>query len=242
MEDFDDNINFFPTVSLSWQEIQYMKYKISSRGKKETISQRRNSDTNSNDNFYLSRVIIDKWEELEAISIFDYNLNYENDSTIYRIGDLGKWTKDGEKCLVGYYICSNNQYETFGDIGVNNDYLYRKELTNEQFIENPFNIDNNSKYNKFLRTGDLGKRTKDGEIIYYSRIYFQEVIKEIEEIELLVIENNLKEKLPNIRVLSAPSEKILIVTEYILSEAETENSLNLINKVKLDILSYCTLE
>jgi len=60
-----------------------------------------------------------------------------------------------------------------GDIGVNNDYLYRKELTNEQFIENPFNIDNNSKYNKFLRTGDLGKRTKDGEIIYYSRIYFQ---------------------------------------------------------------------
>jgi len=34
----------------------------------ETINQRRNSDTDSNDNFNSHGVIIDDWEELEAIS------------------------------------------------------------------------------------------------------------------------------------------------------------------------------
>jgi len=34
----------------------------------ETIRQRRYSDTDSNDNFYPHGVIINKWEELKAIS------------------------------------------------------------------------------------------------------------------------------------------------------------------------------
>jgi len=34
----------------------------------ETIGQRRNFDTDLNDNFYLHGVIINEWEELEAIS------------------------------------------------------------------------------------------------------------------------------------------------------------------------------
>ena len=34
----------------------------------ETIKQRRNSDTDLNDNFYPHGVIIDEWEELKVIS------------------------------------------------------------------------------------------------------------------------------------------------------------------------------
>ncbi|ORX78421.1 acetyl-CoA synthetase-like protein [Anaeromyces robustus] len=79
-----------------------------------------------------------------------------------------------------------------GGYGVGKGYLNREDLTNEKFIENPFNIDDDEHNKIIYRTGDLGKWTRNGEIEYLGRIDFQVKIHgqriELGEIESLINE------------------------------------------------------
>jgi amino acid adenylation domain-containing protein len=79
-----------------------------------------------------------------------------------------------------------------GGKGVGKGYLNRKELTNEKFVKNPFQNDNNSKSSIIYKTGDLGKWTKDGEVICLGRMDFQVKIHG-QRIELGEIEESMKE-------------------------------------------------
>ncbi|ORX77432.1 acetyl-CoA synthetase-like protein [Anaeromyces robustus] len=85
---------------------------------------------------------------------------------------------EGEICIGGY--------------GVGKGYLNQKELTNEKFVENPFNF-NHDEHNRIIyRTGDIGKWTENGEIICIGRYDFQVKIRG-QRIELGEIENTVKE-------------------------------------------------
>eukprot|EP00833_Pecoramyces_ruminatium_P018141 jgi/Orpsp1_1/1192173/evm.model.d7180000091119.1 len=79
-----------------------------------------------------------------------------------------------------------------GGYGVGKGYLNRPELTNEKFIENPFNYDNDEHNRIMYRTGDLGRWTSKGEVEYLGRIDFQVKINgqrvELGEIESKVLE------------------------------------------------------
>ncbi|KAL6597675.1 hypothetical protein U3516DRAFT_787160 [Neocallimastix sp. 'constans'] len=128
-----------------------------------------------------------------------------------------------------------------GGKGVGNGYLNRKELTEEKFIDNPFHGDIDDKHNKIYRTGDLGKWTKDGEIICLGRIDFQvkihgqrielgeieEVIKEIEEIESSVV----------IDKLNSSNEKCL-VGYYIVKNGKEIKKSDIRNYLKKKLPNY----
>ncbi|ORX80511.1 acetyl-CoA synthetase-like protein [Anaeromyces robustus] len=124
---------------------------------------------------------------LKEIDSEDENVTIGKPQCNYKIYILDKYLKhvpigvEGEICIGGY--------------GVGKGYLNREDLTNEKFIENPFNFDND-KHNKIMyRTGDLGKWTLDGEIQYLGRIDLQVKIHgqriELGEIESLI--NEMKE-------------------------------------------------
>ncbi|WP_299124662.1 non-ribosomal peptide synthetase [uncultured Winogradskyella sp.] len=71
-----------------------------------------------------------------------------------------------------------------GGDGVSNGYLNRQDLTNEKFINNPFNSDIET---KLYRTGDLGQLLPSGELLCLGRIDQQVKVRghriELEEIE-----------------------------------------------------------
>eukprot|EP00833_Pecoramyces_ruminatium_P016004 jgi/Orpsp1_1/1190036/evm.model.d7180000076258.1 len=79
---------------------------------------------------------------------------------------------EGEICISGYSI----------SIG----YLNMEKITNEKFIKCPFN------QNKMYKTGDIGKWTNDGRIVYSGRKDFQVKING-QRIELGEIESTIKE-------------------------------------------------
>jgi amino acid adenylation domain-containing protein len=114
-----------------------------------------------------------------------------------------------EKITIGKTICNYTMYildkhlkpvpigvegEIFiGGYGVGKGYLNREDLTNERFIECPFNDDVNDKHNmKMYKTGDLGKWLSNGEIDYIGRNDFQVKIHG-QRIELGEIESVIKE-------------------------------------------------
>ena len=78
-----------------------------------------------------------------------------------------------------------------GGVGVARGYLNHKELTNEKFIPNYFNNSqfkiHNPKFERFYKTGDLGRYLPDGNIEYVGRSDYQVKIRgyriEIGEIE-----------------------------------------------------------
>ncbi|WP_291286626.1 non-ribosomal peptide synthetase [Flavobacterium sp.] len=72
-----------------------------------------------------------------------------------------------------------------GGTGVGRGYLNREELTNQKFIKNPFEA-----AGKLYRTGDLGKWTSEGNIIYEGRNDEQVKIRGY-RIELSAIEQQL---------------------------------------------------
>ncbi|ORX85150.1 acetyl-CoA synthetase-like protein [Neocallimastix californiae] len=74
---------------------------------------------------------------------------------------------------------------------VGKGYLNKEKLTNEKFIECPFNNEKREK-RKMHRTGDLGRWLENGEIEYLGRIDFQVKIHG-QRIELNEIENTIKE-------------------------------------------------
>ncbi|MEP0264422.1 amino acid adenylation domain-containing protein [Dokdonia sp.] len=72
-----------------------------------------------------------------------------------------------------------------GGTGVARGYLNREELTQSKFIENPFNAQD-----RLYKTGDLGKWTKEGNVIYIGRNDEQVKIRG-HRIELSAIEQQL---------------------------------------------------
>ncbi|OUM68372.1 hypothetical protein PIROE2DRAFT_3971, partial [Piromyces sp. E2] len=78
-----------------------------------------------------------------------------------------------------------------GGAGVGKGYLNNVELTNNKFVESPFKpLSKYSNSNKIYSTGDLGKWTEDGQIIYIGRSDFQVKING-QRIELSEIENTI---------------------------------------------------
>jgi len=78
-----------------------------------------------------------------------------------------------------------------GGKGVGDGYLNRNDLTNEKYIINKFK-NKNDKCNIMYRSGDIGKWTKEGEIICLGR-NDQQVKINGQRIELEEIENTMKE-------------------------------------------------
>lgn len=79
-----------------------------------------------------------------------------------------------------------------GGVGLSRGYLNRKKLTNEKFIQNPFqnSLENNKYENRVYRTGDLCRFLEDGNIEFIGRNDFQVKISGY-RIELHEIENVL---------------------------------------------------
>lgn len=100
------------------------------------------------------------------------------------------------------YLLDDNKnkvpFGTSGEIyvggdGLSNGYLYRPELTNKMFIENPFNQNQ-----KLYKTGDLAKYRNDGTIDFLGRIDQQIKIRgyrvELDDIENTINKSTLVEK------------------------------------------------
>lgn len=76
-------------------------------------------------------------------------------------------------------------------VGVGLGYLNKSDLTDAAFKSNPFNSDQKNHSQKLYRTGDLGKFTHDGQLIYVGRKDFQVKVRGI-RIELGEIEAALR--------------------------------------------------
>ncbi|ORX82205.1 acetyl-CoA synthetase-like protein, partial [Anaeromyces robustus] len=74
-----------------------------------------------------------------------------------------------------------------GGYSISKGYLNREELTSQRFIDN--HIDPSSK-TKLYKTGDIGRWTKDGRIVYIGRSDFQVKIRG-QRVELPEIENTI---------------------------------------------------
>ncbi|WP_374175238.1 amino acid adenylation domain-containing protein [Flavobacterium tructae] len=90
-----------------------------------------------------------------------------------------------------------------GGAGVARGYLNREELTNQKFIKNPFEADG-----RLYKTGDLGKWTTEGNIIYEGRNDEQVKIRG-HRIELSAVEHQLlsNEKIDEAVVTAQNDEK-----------------------------------
>ncbi|OXB23744.1 hypothetical protein B0A80_09795 [Flavobacterium tructae] len=113
----------------------------------------------------------------------------ESDTEAYRNIPIGKPISNAKIHILDHY---NNLVPVgvvgeicIGGTGVARGYLNREELTNSKFIKNPFAADGN-----LYRTGDLGKWTKEGNIIYVGRNDEQVKIRGY-RIELSAIEQQL---------------------------------------------------
>ncbi|OUM56197.1 hypothetical protein PIROE2DRAFT_19301 [Piromyces sp. E2] len=129
-------------------------------------------------------------------------------SNIKILDNFNNFEKDNKPIItVGKPLCNFNIYildkylkpvptEVNGEIyigghGVGQGYLNQTQLTKEKFIDCPYHL-HKSTSNKMYRTGDIGKWTKDGEIICIGRTDFQVKIHGI-RIELGEIENIVEE-------------------------------------------------
>lgn len=107
--------------------------------------------------------IINTYGQSEAIAgvlSFRVDKPYDNtpvgkpnkDARVYLLDESGKDAEEGEICLTGYFA---------------RGYLNLPEETAKTFIPNPFrDLDG---YETMLRTGDLGRRLPDGNIVYQNR-------------------------------------------------------------------------
>lgn len=118
-----------------------------------------------------------------------------------------------------------------GGDGVSNGYLNREELTNEKFVESPF-----EKGTLIYNTNDLAYFTEKGEIVHLGRTDFQVKIRGY-RIELEEIENKIN-KIPEIKnsvVISDKNQRYLIC--YYISEEEI-NSNEIANILLKDLPNY----
>lgn len=107
-----------------------------------------------------------------------------------------------------------------GGDGVSNGYLNKEELTNEKFVESPF-----EKNSIIYNTNDLAYYTNNGEIVHLGRTDFQVKIRgyriELEEIENKI--NQISEILNNV-VVADENQKYLICY-YISNEEQDTNKI-----------------
>ena len=123
-----------------------------------------------------------------------------------------------------------------GGAGVAKGYLNRSELTQEKFIDNPFN-----KNERLYKTGDLGKWLPDGNLEFHGRKDDQVKIRG-HRIELGEVENQLLEKEEITEAVALVSENIdaekQLIIYYVSDKKEVISELRdyLSNKLPLYML------
>lgn len=118
-----------------------------------------------------------------------------------------------------------------GGDGVSNGYLNREELTNEKFINSPFEKDA-----LIYNTNDLAYFTEKGELVHLGRTDFQVKIRGY-RIELEEIENSLN-KIPEIQnsVVIADKEQKYLIGYYISKDELKPNEIS--EKLLKDLPNY----
>lgn len=95
-------------------------------------------------------------------------------------------------------------------------YLNKKELTEERFVKNPFDFDSPE---KFYKTGDLAKWSKDGSIEYLGRIDNQVKIRgyriELGEIEAVL--DDIQDVLQSIVIAREDTDSRKFLVAYVVS-------------------------
>ena len=122
-----------------------------------------------------------------------------------------------------------------GGVQVARGYLNRKELTNEKFIQNPFDV--NDKY-KLYRTGDLAKWNNNGTIMFLGRMDDQVKLRgyriELGEIAHVLKNNRVVDDAVVLLDGEGQEEKRLIA--YLVPSKEKAYTVNqLINEEALDL-------
>ncbi|OUM66075.1 hypothetical protein PIROE2DRAFT_6786 [Piromyces sp. E2] len=129
---------------------------------------------------------------------------------------------EGEICISSYSI----------SIG----YLNMEKITNEKFIECPFNQNK-----KMYRTGDIGKWTNDGRIVYSGRKDFQVKING-QRIELGEIESAIKEieGIDFVTVLDKTNEKTndKYLVAYYITQNKYLNAIDIRNYLEKKLPKY----
>ncbi len=116
------------------------------------------SDTYSED--FEIYVMYGQTESASAVLGFKIDKKYNNtpiglpigDEKAYILDEQDKLADEGELCLAGHFATG---------------YLNLPELTEKTFVDNPFAAEDG--YPKLLKTGDIVRRTDDGNIIYLNR-------------------------------------------------------------------------
>jgi iturin family lipopeptide synthetase B len=106
-------------------------------------------------------------------------------------------------------------------IGLARGYLYKEELTDEQFIDNPF-----SSGEKLYRTGELARWLPDGNIEFFGRIDQQVKIRGV-RIDKTGIESRLlkQEEIKEAVVVARDDNSTIYLCAYIVSDTELDTSI-----------------
>ncbi|KPV93678.1 Tyrocidine synthase 3 [Pseudoalteromonas sp. P1-9] len=186
------------------------------------------------------------WMNERAKSV--WNLYGPTEITVYGTG--GEVLADDEKITIGTpvanawcYILDENQRQSpigsigelyIGGKGVTRGYLNRQELTNEKFIDNPFDKDAGK---RLYRTGDLVKYVlhgnQRGQIEYLGRTDEQVKIRGY-RIELGEIEEQIRKQrsVTNALVLVTEEQGDKQLVAYVTLNNENETQHEVINRLK----------
>ncbi len=185
-------------------------------------------------------------EKLYENNIKIYNVYGPTETTIW---STTKLLNKGEKITIGkpisntkIFILNNNKLMPIGlpgELCISGDglargYLNRPEVTNEKFVENPFESGR-----KIYRTGDLARWLPDGNIEFLGRIDNQVKIRGF-RIELGEIENKIlqhKEIETAAVVVKKNSENEKYICAYVVCNKEL-NDLNLKSYLKKGLPQY----
>jgi amino acid adenylation domain-containing protein len=101
--------------------------------------------------------------------------------------------------------------------GLAKGYLFKDELTNEKFINNPFGS------GRLYRTGDLGRWTETGDLDYLGRIDRQVKIRGY-RVELGEIETNIRQYpgIENAVVVAKENKEVRDIVAYLVAAPETD--------------------
>ena len=190
----------------------------------------------------LPKALVEKFEKITKANIF--NMYGPTETAVW---STIKKVKSKDMITIGKPIANTKCYildkdknllptHTPGELyiggdGVSNGYLNREELTDEKFVESPFD-ENNLIYN----TNDLAYFTNNGEIVHLGRTDFQVKIRgyrvELEEIESKI--NQIPEILNN--VVIADSNQKYLICYYIANEEIDTNKVTA--KLLKDLPNY----
>ncbi|WDE02361.1 non-ribosomal peptide synthetase [Thalassomonas actiniarum] len=116
--------------------------------------------------------------------------------------------------------------------GVARGYLNRPELTEENFLVNPFNTEAADSYSRMYKTGDLVRWLDDGNIEYLGRVDTQVKIRgfriEVGEIEAQL--NQHPEIKESIVTVSGQDSQKKLIAYYVAKETKEGHVINLVNE------------